>query len=712
MVRVADGRRQFRPGEIIPIELEFDSRIPKRFVVDGRTYDRSGRLTIDEFRVEPNDAVADPLLDYFAAHSGYIGGGLGSEGVLGDKPVTVKLNLNDWFRFDNAGTYTLSVRSARVTDETQAPTTRRAPVPVDSNTVSFEILPRDPEWEAIEFDAATQIILDSGTTDLDARKGCRMLRFLATDNAVDELIKRYDEGGSGCGFESMAGLFTAPNRDRVVRQLEAGLRAAEQPISQEYLGTLAVLSVYADHPELRPAQTRETKGRFIAPGELSRRQDLVHAAEAKYAEVLDDALPEKTAGARARILSWRLESAQGRQPTALLGTAAPVDRLRDQVAAAFLDLPAERQVGLLEYQWSSLAGPAMLPILRGLAGTFAPGSPSIGDLALRRLYELAPEEGRPLILREVRNPSRGASMKTLGLLPDRALPELDELLAASLEKSGGLDAVAIRAELLQRYASKAVSARVFAQVGDRLATMACRPKTAILAYFVRVDEDLGKTLLDQALTSRATTGCYKFALRDVAKAHMSPAVEALAIDYLQDDDPQVVISAVETLGQYGSGASRQPLHTQFARWHRAWEGRQEELRYSPIRDHPDAMQGGVEVAFLQSLGRGQAWLSDKRDLGDLRALCVTDQCRIQADLLINSADDTRISILRVDRDDALVMLAQYQLTSIAALEQKLAQYPGGTSFALDVRALDPDTARAIVSDLTTVARAQGITIRR
>lgn len=68
-VRVADGRSQFRPGEIIPIELEFDSRVPKRFVVEGGTDDRGGRLTLDEFLVEPNDAVTDPLLDYFALHA-------------------------------------------------------------------------------------------------------------------------------------------------------------------------------------------------------------------------------------------------------------------------------------------------------------------------------------------------------------------------------------------------------------------------------------------------------------------------------------------------------------------------------------------------------------------------------------------------------------------------------------------------------------------
>src|SRR5438046_10574572 len=61
-VRIAEGRHQFRPGEIIPIELEFNSSVPKRFVADGATYDRSGRLTIDEFRIEPENAVTDPML--------------------------------------------------------------------------------------------------------------------------------------------------------------------------------------------------------------------------------------------------------------------------------------------------------------------------------------------------------------------------------------------------------------------------------------------------------------------------------------------------------------------------------------------------------------------------------------------------------------------------------------------------------------------------
>jgi hypothetical protein len=106
-------------------------------------------------------------------------------------------------------------------------------------------------------------------------------------------------------------------------------------------------------------------------------------------------------------------------------------------------------------------------------------------------------------------------------------------------------------------------------------------------------------------------------------------------------------------------------------------------------------------------------LTDQVDLRELRTLCVTDNCRTQADHLIDAADDTKITIVRVDNPDhSLLMLAQYQLTSIAALGQKLAQYPKGTSLTLDVSALDPQIAPVIVSEVLKFADLHGITIRR
>ena len=73
-------------------------------------------------------------------------------------------------------------------------------------------------------------------------------------------------------------LFGALNRSTVVRAMEEGLRAPNQPITSGYLRTLTLLSLYLQHPEFRPAQTPQAKGRLIPLGELAGRQAVIQAA--------------------------------------------------------------------------------------------------------------------------------------------------------------------------------------------------------------------------------------------------------------------------------------------------------------------------------------------------------------------------------------------------------------------------------------------------
>ena len=118
-----------------------------------------------------------------------------------------------------------------------------------------------------------------------------------------EMIRRYGaDTDQGCDFDYMAGLFSAASRAAVVRAMEGGLTAADQPVTGRYLRTLSTPSVYLQHPEFRPAQTRETKGRLVAGGELSRRSDLIDAAMSA-----DDAGCADTSHRRSRQLRPRRE---------------------------------------------------------------------------------------------------------------------------------------------------------------------------------------------------------------------------------------------------------------------------------------------------------------------------------------------------------------------------------------------------------------------
>src|SRR6185295_7046361 len=148
-------------------------------------------------------------------------------------------------------------------------------------------------------------------------------------------------------------------------------------------------------------------------------------------------------------------------------------------------------------------------------------------------------------------------------------------------------------------------------------------------YFVRVDPDRGHELLDLALTSRTTTHCYQYVLLSVGRLRMTPVVEAEAIAHLADAEAEVVRSAIEVLGQFGSPAARAPLLQAFERWHEAWSGRADELRFRQAQPNPNASQAMTEDAFRQALGAAASWLADPATLASLSELCVTNGCREQ-----------------------------------------------------------------------------------
>jgi len=367
------------------------------------------------------------------------------------------------------------------------------------------------------------------------------------------------------------------------------------------------------------------------------------------------------------------------------------------VPEVFGSLPLEAQVRLLTNQWKPLATNAMLPVLRQTYeqsddAKYPYRQSELRSIALRRIYELSAEEGRRLILDEVRRPKPRVNLATLGSLPDQTLPELDDVLAANLEEShqpnGTGDAEAI-SDLIERYATAAIAGRVQAVYeSPGVGQWACRIQAALLAYISRVDPQSGAELLEKALAARGSrfSRCYPSTLSDVARLHMSAQLQEAAYKALEEDDPEMVANAAGVLGRFGSAEAEEKLWRRLERWHEQAESRAEALRQQnpgiPALGAP-ALSGEVtiEQALRTAICYGQAWLADPEKLKRLRPLCLTDFCRTDVDSIARNGNYLiGIGLGSNQNQPYLISVAQYQPASIEALKQKLLQFPRGAAF--------------------------------
>jgi hypothetical protein len=345
-IRLADDKRQFKQGEIIRLELSFASTSASKYRLDAATYDRSGRLGMDKFQLDPATGFTDPLFDHFNSGMGFIGGGLRGIPQLKEKPYLITCELNEWFRFDQLGHYRLYLNSPRVSLLKSPAEGEANSLSLTSNLVEFEIMPADRAWQAQELGKAVQI-LAAKDPKVERRPACRILRFLGTQGAAQEMIRRYGEPDDGCGFDLYAGLIGSPQRDFVIERMEAQLTVPTQPIAGRWLSLLVLLSQVTRH---RLAQPTDESG-YQRYGQQWR--DINKRLYQGYAAELAAALSLKQGKAKSISANTLLEAD-------LEGVSLP------DVASILLDLPRGEQHGLLSYRWKKIASPALLPVLRRL----------------------------------------------------------------------------------------------------------------------------------------------------------------------------------------------------------------------------------------------------------------------------------------------------------------------------------------------------------
>src|SRR5262245_42099666 len=348
-LRFEEDKVQFKPGEIIRVEFGFTSDLPDTYDLDVAAYDRRK----DKYFLDPKNGAVDPLKD----HPIGTGGGLSAvPPLLSEKPRKMAFELNEWFRFDQPGRFSLYVTAPRILKKGDGMSVNGAGV--TSNIVEFEILPYDDEWAGQELQAITRLI-DSSDPNTDLRPLCRRLRFLNTEAAASEMIRRFGAPLDVCGYEYSIGLIGSAHRAFIVKEMERRLEAPDQIVTDEYLRTLSRLSAslrrneQLPSPTERPNDEQQTK----AAAEAWRKQwDSIQMLQYQYAERLMTALSRKQGKARAigahtlLEMLWNNSSQSGQARLSDLrqtGGLNPeiIKKLAPEIIAVFDDLPTSVQTG-------------------------------------------------------------------------------------------------------------------------------------------------------------------------------------------------------------------------------------------------------------------------------------------------------------------------------------------------------------------------------
>jgi hypothetical protein len=662
------GQTIFRQGEMIPLVMAYTAAEPHRF-----WRDEPGGV---HYCVE--SAAPEPLTTHFNRRI-LMGGGLFSWHELDAKPSIVEATLNERLRFA-PGHYRVYAASSSVwhaagPGEQSAATEMgdgRIHETVRSNPIEFEVQPASVEWQKEQVENAVATLTGLSSTE-DARHAARVLRFLDTKASVKELARMLavPRPNGGISQELSNGLYASSYPELAIDSMRKEIAVPEAAISSEFLETLVELEEDADSPADPPAFDRDHQEQLQ---DYWRRQQKVR--EERMRAVIEDALaalPRKQGLARAVTLNAMLLE---HGDDALLAQS-----LRPALIASWKDLPRETQQQLIGFRWELVAGPEMLPILRGIVNGPAPPDRSVpADLrnaALKHIYEMDQAEGRTLILRDLMNPKADLRMDLIRLL---SRDEIASGLPAAADRIGNGDARSLDYELIDRYGDASVLGALEAAYGAHADLPPCGNQPKILRYFLRVAPEYGAEQVRAALAMRKDNGCYKYLLQ--ALGDQIPAAQQSAIEALDDSDPDVVQDAVIALGRWGTADAEAPLWARLGRLHNEWAGRESEIRITPDYTSAAMRAYSLEQALAGGLAGGSGWVCTPDKLARLGELVATRQDRLQVERWTAEWKD---GPLRIDPEwfpeDALTfrVLASVQLTE-DQLKAKLAQFPRGTRF--------------------------------
>ena len=696
------GQDTFQVGQRIPLELSFSSLAKDRFEINMASYDRSGRMSYEQFEVDPKAGWADPLALYFST-SGGIGGGLTSFRLLSSTATVMSIDLNEWVRFDQPGTYRVAVSSRRVTDRAKKRVFNGdPPEPLRSKPFVLHIVPATSAWQAATLQTSLAQLEAApsaqGQPFAERKAALADLRFLGSRGAIRALAANLRDDRPELAYQSAFGLMgvAEPMRDAAVEALEQRIGDPMFPISGWLIETLSVLDARG-----HPAANGVDEGRSSAK-------------EAAWRKVFAG-LSRKEGKARAATVQTLLST----WPAGL--DAESRTELAGALSGSFVDLTEEQRTVALLGEWDSLRSEAMLPALQASAKLTLshPGSNEVSvysrrklkAAALARWYELDPDGAMREIWSQIGSATPSLTAENLAFLPKQSFPQFEPLWAQRMVESSDYEEEAVLGGLLVRFGTGAASGQVASKLKTRAGTWACEPQAAALAYLVKFEPEQALPLLQGAVSGAGKTRCHSTLFHDVS-AHASGAVLTdVALAALDNADRRVASDALVYLVEHGRKEDEQAIWNRYVKWSEQWSGKADVLdsndRSSLERIYPEIALG---ENLAHALIANQGWLAGHDLIAQVLRLCVGQQMCQQVQRVADLASSPYRASVYGDGVSETYQVAQYSMHSIELLDRKIAQYPKGTAFRLMPGMARNREQRAMQSEMRGIFKRYGMSL--
>lgn len=611
-----NGKIVYRIGEPIRLILTFTAKTGTYNVL----------VSSEKLANSPDEIVLSPKEGAFAWLEQYQRGKYYMNDYFGytklsEAPVNTNLALNDFFRFDTPGKYSVYIKTKRVSTPKDKYQIFGQPVSLVSNTVEFEVKEMSDAEEREEIKRLNELI-NSKRDWREQDEFVRDLSFLTGDAATIEKVNRFltpsGEYRGNYYYYIREGLLSARNKSLAIKLLEDALRDPNREVNQDLPYMLAELRWLQENGDSK--SNTETDAR-----------KLIQIRNTRISEIRQEYLNEIQKNLSKRRDKNRLVTAY------TIFTQLPQDDSSSEAFKTtkaillenFDDLTPFGKDTLLNAFWDKIKTPALIPSIEKILveGKWSQ-YPIFRSNALKRLIELDEKRARPFVVSDILEPNSLTNVEILGMLTDSYLPEVDVSLLERIRVRGEMNSepyLRHSTELAARFASPAIYDKLMGVYKTFGAKWSPDARATLLAYFARHNEKEVLPLVEQELTGLEEFRISSF-LAAFTKAYYSEGINEFLKKRLANDDPDIASSVPWLMAKYGPASNEQVFRDRLARWRKEWSNRIAEID-DANSERKIKTQAKVEGELISALLRAKSWKLSDAEINELKQSCLTEWCR-------------------------------------------------------------------------------------